>query len=97
MFISRIKLTNWKNFTAIDVSLSERTFIIGPNAVGKSNLLDVFRFLRDIARDGGGLQEAVKQRGGLSKIRCLYARAPRTDVEIVVDIAEKDAAELLTM
>ncbi len=69
MLISRIKLTNWKNFTSIDVSLAERAFIVGPNASGKSNLLDVIRFIRDIARDGGGLQEAVRQRGGLSKIR----------------------------
>lgn len=95
MFISRIKLINWKNFTSVDVSLSERTFIIGPNAVGKSNLLDVFRFLRDIARDGGGLQEAVKQRGGLSKIRCLYTRAPKTDVEIELYVCEKETTKPL--
>lgn len=93
MFISRIKLINWKNFTDIDVKLSERTFIVGPNASGKSNLLDVFRFLRDIARDGGGLQEAVRQRGGLSKIRCLSARAPRTDVEIEIEISNSIGKE----
>lgn len=95
MFISRIKLTNWKNFTDIDVTLAERIFIVGPNASGKSNLLDVFRFLREIARDGGGLQEAVRQRGGLSKIRCLSARAPRTDVEIEIDIKESPEEEPL--
>jgi len=94
MFISRIKLTNWKNFTDIDINLEERTFIVGPNASGKSNLLDVFRFFRDIARDGGGLQEAVRQRGGLSKIRCLSARAPRTDVEIEIDISNGIGKEL---
>jgi len=95
MFISRVKLTNWKNFTDIDITLAERIFIVGPNASGKSNLLDVFRFLRDIARDGGGLQEAVRQRGGLSKIRCLSARAPRTDVEIEIDINESPEEEPL--
>jgi predicted ATPase len=93
MFISRIKLTNWKNFTDIEINLSERTFIVGPNASGKSNLLDVFRFLRDIARDGGGLQEAVRQRGGLSKIRCLSARGPRTDVELEIEISNGSGKE----
>lgn len=88
MYINRIKLANWKNFTSINVNLAERTFIVGPNASGKSNLLDVFRFLRDIAKDGGGLQESVRQRGGLSKIRCLSARAPKTDVEIEVEISD---------
>jgi predicted ATPase len=88
MFISNIKLTNWKNFNTIDIFITERTFIVGPNASGKSNLLDVFRFLRDISREGGGLQEGVRLRGGLSKIRCLSARAPKTDVEIEIQISD---------
>ena len=64
-------------------------FLIGPNASGKSNLLDVFRFLRDIAKPGGGLQQAVSQRGGLSKIRCLAARR-EPDVEISVQLSENE-------
>ncbi|MBN1409648.1 MAG: ATP-binding protein, partial [Spirochaetales bacterium] len=52
---------------------------------------DVFRFLRDVARSGGGLQEGVRLRGGLSKIRCLAARAPKTDVEIEVHLYETES------
>ena len=74
MPISRLVLQNWRNFKSLDVSLQDRVFIIGPNASGKSNLLDAIRFLRDVATPGGGLQRAVEQRGGLSKIRCLLAR-----------------------
>jgi len=61
-------------------------FVIGPNASGKSNLLDVFRFLRDIAKgQGGGLQAAVKDRGGVSKIRCLSAKSdPIIKIEVVI-------------
>lgn len=87
MYISNIKLKNWRNFREVDVDLQTRVFIIGPNASGKSNLLDAFRFLRDIVRLGGGLQEAVMLRGGVSKIRCLAARN-KTDVKIEVIIAE---------
>jgi predicted ATPase len=85
MFVSRLTLKNWRNFKRVDnISLCQRQFIVGPNASGKSNLLDVFRFLRDIARsEGGGLQKAVNDRGGISKIRCLSARQ---DPEIVIDI-----------
>lgn len=84
MIISRLKLKNWRNFRNIDVPLRERQFIVGPNASGKSNLLDVFRFLRDIAKpEGGGLQKAVKDRGGLSKIRC---QAARRDPEVGIEI-----------
>lgn len=81
MIISHIKLKNWRNFRSVDVSLAERVFIVGPNASGKSNFLDVFRFLRDLARSGGGLQEAARLRGGVSKIRCLAART-KSDIEI---------------
>ncbi|MBN2093089.1 AAA family ATPase [candidate division KSB1 bacterium] len=88
MYICKLILTNWKNFNKADVTISERTFLVGPNASGKSNFLDVFRFLRDISKEGGGLQEAVRLRGGLSKIRSLSARAPRTDVEIEVHLSE---------
>jgi len=52
MYISHLKLRNWKNFNAIDVRLGLRVFLIGPNASGKSNLLDAFKFLRDVAADG---------------------------------------------
>ncbi|WP_461317578.1 AAA family ATPase [Bradyrhizobium embrapense] len=41
MLVSRIKLQNWRNFRTVDVPLRERTFVVGPNAAGKSNFLDV--------------------------------------------------------
>lgn len=74
MFISRIHLKNWRNFRSADVLLGERAFLIGPNACGKSNFLDIFRFMHDIVKPGGGFPKAVKDRGGVSKIRCLAAR-----------------------
>jgi predicted ATPase len=83
MIISRILLKNWRNFRTLDVHLGNRVFLIGPNASGKSNFLDAFRFLRDIAKPGGGLQKAVSSRGGISKIRCLAARKdPKIEIEV---------------
>ncbi len=89
MMISRLRLKNWRNFKKVDVSLRERVYVIGPNASGKSNLLDVLRFLRDVAKpEGGGLQKAVKDRGGITKIRCLLARSD-PEVSIEMDISER--------
>ncbi len=83
MQFTRLQLKNWRNFTRVDLKLRERLFITGPNASGKSNLLDAFRFLRDIAKIGGGLQEAVALRGGLTKLRCLAARRdPNVEIEV---------------
>ncbi len=83
MIISRLVLKNWRNFQTLDVPLKDRVFVIGPNASGKSNMLDALRFLRDIAKPGGGLQRAIAQRGGISKIRCLAARRdPEVEIEV---------------
>lgn len=89
MIISHIILKNWRNFRSVEVDLRGRVFLVGPNASGKSNFLDALRFLRDLAKDGGGLQKAVRDRGGLSKIRCLYARR-YPDVEIELYLAENE-------
>jgi predicted ATPase len=84
MIISHIILKNWGNFRSVDIPLGRRVFLVGPNASGKSNLLDALRFLRDIAKsEGGGLQKAVSDRGGISKIRCLAARRdPQVEIEV---------------
>ena len=87
MFLKKLTLKNWKNFQECRLELGSRLFIVGPNASGKSNLLDVIKFLRDLAKEGGGLQTAVQDRGGLSKIRCLSARQ-YPQVEIKVEFVE---------
>ena len=90
MIVSHLHIKNWRNFQRVDVELRERQFIVGANASGKSNLLDVFRFLRDIAKtEGGGLQKAVKDRGGISKIRSLAARR---DPEIAIEVHLAEAS-----
>ncbi len=95
MLITRLKLKNWRNFKKVDVALRERVYVIGPNASGKSNLLDVLRFLRDVAKpEGGGLQKAVKDRGGITKLRCLLARKD-PEVSVEVEISERVDTEPL--
>jgi predicted ATPase len=75
LIVSRLSVKNWRNFRSFEVDLTERLFIVGPNAAGKSNFLDIFRFLRDVAKsEGGGLQKALKDRGGVPKVRSLSAR-----------------------
>lgn len=84
MLISNIRLKNWRNFQTLDLPLRDVSYVLGPNASGKSNLLDALRFLRDVSKtQGGGLQAAVAERGGISKVRCLHARH---DPEVEIDI-----------
>lgn len=83
MRFTNVHLENWRNFTRADVPLQQRMFLVGPNASGKSNFLDVFRFLRDLVSIGGGLEKAVADRGGVSRLRSLAARRYP---EIVIDV-----------
>lgn len=90
MRITHVKLKNWLNFRQVDVDLAESAYLIGPNASGKSNFLDVFRFLRTVAStSGGGLGKAVTDRGGLPKLRCLQARR---DNEVRIELHLTDGA-----
>ena len=92
MIISHIILKNWRNFRSVDVDLKDRVFLVGPNAAGKSNFLDSLRFLRDLAKPGGGLQKAITDRGGVSKIRCLSARS-NPKVEIAISLSNSSNQE----
>ncbi|MDT8397589.1 MAG: AAA family ATPase [Pseudomonadales bacterium] len=91
MQLTRVRLKNWRNFRSFDAPMHDVTYILGPNASGKSNLLDVFRFLRDVSKPaGGGLQSAVLARGGISKLRCLHARR---DPEVSIDVELSDSPD----
>lgn len=82
---TRLQVERWKNFGGFEIALQRRAFFVGANASGKSNILDIFRFLRDIARVGGGFREAVENRGGVSTIRSLFSRK-KTDIIIDVTV-----------
>jgi predicted ATPase len=92
MIITKLHLQNWRNFKGADASLRDVTYVLGVNASGKSNFLDVFRFLRDVAKStGGGLQKAVSDRGTLKKLRCLHARTnPSVGLEVEISNAVDD-------
>jgi len=88
-----VHLENWRNFTQATVALQQRVILVGPNASGKSNLLDVFRFLHDLVAVGGGFQEAVGKRGGVSRLRSLAARRqPEVVVQVQIGNDEGPAA-----
>lgn len=93
MRITHLGLSNWRNFPRVDIDLAGRAFLVGPNASGKSNLLDAIRFLHDIVSVGGGFEDAVAKRGGVSAIRSLAARRyPAIEVRIALGTDEDPRA-----
>jgi predicted ATPase len=89
MYFTRIALKNWRNFVDVDVKLQRRVFLVGPNASGKSNFLDAFKFLRDLVTVGGGFEAAVRERQGMSALRCLSARR-QSDIFIAVTLGDEE-------
>ena len=67
MAIKKIRVKNYKSFRDIDVNLGKFNILIGANASGKSNFVEVFRFLRDIV--SSGLENAVSLQGGIEYLR----------------------------
>jgi predicted ATPase len=97
MKIVSLTVKNWMNFQELEnVPLHARNYVIGANAVGKSNFLDVFRFLRDVAAPAGakptagGLQDAINRRGGLRALRCLHGKK---DNEVLLDVTVADGQD----
>jgi predicted ATPase len=95
---THIHLSNWRNFRTVDLELKRRVFIVGPNASGKTNLLDAFRFLRDIAQPGGSLARAAEVRGGIAHLRSLHARQnSNVVVSVVVNVDGRSWKYLLEL
>ncbi|MFX0097763.1 MAG: AAA family ATPase [Candidatus Hodarchaeota archaeon] len=54
MAIKSIEIVNFRSFEKLNVSLENFNVLIGPNASGKSNFIQIFQFLRDITNHGLG-------------------------------------------
>lgn len=52
MIISRIQVLNYGCLRYVDVPLGRFQALIGPNASGKSTLMDAIKFVSDVVRDG---------------------------------------------
>ncbi len=62
MKIKKLKVKNFKSFETLDITLGDFNVIIGSNASGKSNFLDILRFVRNLEKHG--LDNAISLQGG---------------------------------
>lgn len=82
--ITRMRVKNFRSIRNLDMELGPLTVLVGPNASGKSNILDALRFIRDaVAR---GVDFAISQRDGMDSIRHRHrpGRGRPRDVELGV-------------
>jgi predicted ATPase len=91
MTIKRIAVSNFKSFDNIETELGKLNVVIGPNASGKSNFVNIFKFLNDIFKSG--LDNAIAMQGGVDCIRNMNLRS-RRDLKIELSTYSRQEAPL---
>ena len=60
--VTRVRVCNYRNIAACDVTLDQLSLVVGPNGVGKSNFLDAIGLVGDCLRSS--LADTLQRRGG---------------------------------
>ncbi|MDI6734674.1 MAG: AAA family ATPase [bacterium] len=82
MAIKKIRISNFKSFNDLEIELSNFNVLIGANASGKSNFIQIFKFLRNITNEG--LENAISREGGVDYLRNINIGCSKNfSVEIV--------------
>lgn len=85
--ITRLAVQNYRSIESLDLELGDVTLFVGRNGSGKSNIIDVLRFVRDIMRHG--LDKAVTDRHGMKSIR-RWSRSHPYNITIRVEVDGRD-------
>ena len=91
MYLKSIHVQHYKSLDNVSVDFApDVTVVVGPNGVGKSNFVDVLRFLRDAVTDD--LEHAVTKREGIQRLLQTYKTKPYK-IGIRCDFAESDGLD----
>jgi len=64
--IKKLKVKNYKSLKDVELELGKFNVLIGPNASGKSNLLDCLAFVSELTEDN--VYKALEVRGGYERV-----------------------------
>lgn len=81
MRLTRVRAWNFKSFRELDIRLDGLNVVIGANASGKSNFVQLFVFIKDIVESG--LENAISIQGGAQYLRHMSCGA---DDVLAVDL-----------
>src|SRR5260370_15254991 len=84
--VTKIRVKNFKSLKNVTLDLGLRNVLVGANMAGKSNVIDLFRFIYDMTfprqSGSGALSSAVFGRGGFGEL--LWKGGNEQIVEIVL-------------
>jgi len=85
MAIKKIRISNFKSFRDLEIELGKFNVLIGANASGKSNFIEIFKFLKDITNLG--LDNAISMQGGVEYLRNInIGSSENFSLEVVLDL-----------
>ncbi len=89
MRLASLSIRHYKSLTDVEFDdMQPLTVLVGCNGVGKSNIADALRFLRDAVTDG--VDHAVSKRGGIALIR---QYSPTKPYRITFDFSFENKAQ----
>ncbi|MFI9599377.1 AAA family ATPase [Streptomyces sp. NPDC052043] len=91
-----LTVRNFRTLTDVKLPLGSLTVLSGPNAAGKSNVLQSLEFLGDVAETG--IEAALEKRGGFDVLAFRGGRSPVSRISVGVeglwsDFASEDAPD----
>jgi predicted ATPase len=81
--ILSLSVRNFRTLTDVKLPLLPLTVMVGPNAAGKSNILQVFQFLGDVSR--AGIEPALDAQGGFDVLAFRGGRKPVSRITVGVE------------
>ncbi|KQY88847.1 AAA family ATPase [Pelomonas sp. Root1444] len=90
MYLKSARIRHYKSLDDLELRFERGvTLIVGPNASGKSNIIDALRFVHDAVTDG--LEHAVSTRDGITRIRQYSKSKPyKVSLSLCFDPQDED-------
>ncbi len=83
MKIKKLLIENFKSFGKVEVTFQSINLLIGANASGKSNLITLFEFLKNIQTFG--IEDAISKMGGFDSLLNINANSRGFTIELELE------------
>lgn len=88
MYIKNMSIKNFKSIEEAEIEFNPLTMIVGANASGKSNIINVFRFIENIMTDG--IENAVALQGGIQYIsNANLPKGEKIEIRFTIDVSNE--------
>ena len=89
MYIKQITIHNFKSIEDAQIVFTPFTMLVGANAAGKSNIINVFRFIQSIIVDG--LDNAIALQGGIQYVaNANMPKGEKIEISFTIDLQNEE-------